>query len=69
MLTKGRRSKYYMFNDDDDDVELWYTTSDYFYNVGADDDVDFNKDGKDDVDHDSDALIMLLCHLLVLHMP
>ena len=44
-------------------------------NVGADDDVDDDDDDDrydDDDDHDDDdlnALIMLLCHLLVLYMP
>ena len=32
---------------------------DYFYNVGADDDVDYDEDGYDDVDDDLNALIML----------
>ena len=50
-------------------VELWFTTPDYFRNVGTDDDVDYDEDGNDDVDDDLNALIMLLCHLLVLHMP
>ena len=50
-------------------VELWFTTPDYFYNVGADDDVDYDEDGYDDVDDDLNALIMLLCRLLVLPMP
>ena len=41
------------------------------YNVGADDDVDYEEDeydDYDDVDDDLYALIMHLCHLLVLHM-
>ena len=41
-----------------------------FYNVGADDDVDYEEDGYKDYDVDDDlyALNMHLCHLLVLHM-
>ena len=42
-----------------------------FYNVGADDDVDYEEDGYDDyddVDDDLYALNMHLCHLLVLHI-
>ena len=42
-----------------------------FYNVGADDDVDYEEDGYDDyddVDHDLFSLIVHLYHLLVLHM-
>ena len=42
-----------------------------FYNVGADDDVDYEEDGYEDYDVDDDylyALNMHLCHLLVLHM-
>ena len=59
-----------MFTDDDDDVlnyDLLHPN--YFYNVGADDDVDYDEDGYDDVDDDLNALILLLCRLLVLHMP
>ena len=54
--------------DDDDDDVLNYGLPDYFYNVGADNDTDYDEDGYDDVD-DLNALIMLLCHLLELPMP
>ena len=46
---------------------VYYT--DYFYNVGADDDVDYDEDRYDDVDDDLNVFIMLLCRLLVLPMP
>ena len=42
-----------------------------FYNVGADDNVDYEEDrydDYDDIDDDLYASIMHLCHLLVLHM-
>ena len=31
-------------------VQLWFTKPDYFYNVGADNDRDYDEDGYDDVD-------------------
>ena len=60
-----------MFTDDDDDDDdvLNYGLPDYFYNVGTDNDRDYDKDGYDDVGDDLNALIMLLCHLLELPMP
>ena len=55
-------------DDDDDDVVVNYgiITPDYYCNVGADVDVDYNEDGYDDDDLNS---IITLCHLMVLYMP
>ena len=60
-----------MFTDDDDVSHYGLLHLSTFYNVGADDDVDYEEDGYDgydDVDDDLYALNMHLCHLLVLHM-
>ena len=57
-----------MFTDNDDELHNGLLHLITFYNVGADDDIDYEEDGYDDVDDDLYALIMYLCHLLVLHM-
>ena len=34
---------------------IWFTTPDYFYNIGADDDIDYDEDEYIDVDDDLNA--------------
>ena len=59
-----------MFTDDDDVSHYGLLHLSTFYNVGTDDDVDYEEDEYEDYDVDDDlyALNMHLCHLLVLHM-
>ena len=54
-----------MFTDDDDVSHYGLLYLSTFYNVGADDDVDYEEDGYEDYDVDDDlyALNMHLCHL------
>ena len=57
MYTNGRSgSKYCMFTDG---VILYgITESDYYHNVGADDDVDYDENGYDDYDNvDNDYML------------
>ena len=63
-------SKYCIFTDDDDVLHYGLLHLSTFYNVGADDDVDYEEDEYEDYDVDDDlyALNMHLCNLLVLHI-
>ena len=48
MCTKGRSGSNYCMFTDDDVVIYGITTPDYYHNVGADDDVDYDENGYDD---------------------
>ena len=60
MCTKGRSGSNYCMFTDDDVVIYGITAPDYYHNVGADDDVDYDENGYDDFDNvDNDYKLYL----------
>ena len=48
MYTNGRSGSNYCMFTDDDVIIYGISEPDYYYNVGADDDVDYDENGYDD---------------------